>query len=269
LELDLGQPIVVENRPGAAGNLAASALARAVPDGQTFGTLFAATLAVNRHVYPNLPFDPQRDFTLISEFARFPSLVMVHPSVPVSNVAELGAWMKAQVAPPICATPGAGVIPHLATELLLRRLATRCELVHYRGNPDALRDLAAGRAQIMIDAFPTALPLVRDGRARALAVTSAGRSPLVPELPAVAETLPGFEAASWLAVAAPAGLPAPIAARMGAAVMAAARDPDTARRFKELGAEAIGSTKDELLQRVAAEDERWGELVRAAGITAE
>ena len=245
LEAELGQTVVVDNRPGAAGNLAAAALARAAPDGLTFGTLFAATLAVNRHVYRNLPFDPRRDFTLISEFARFPSAVMVHPSVPVSSVAELGAWMRAQPAAPLC------------------------ELIHYRGNPDALRDLAAGRAQVMVDAFPTALPLVRDGRARAVAVTSARRSPLAPELPAVAETLPGFETASWLAVGAPAGLPEAIAARLGSAVMAAARDPDTARRFAALGAEAIGSTREELATRVAAEDERWGELVRAAGITAD
>lgn len=269
LELELGQTIVVENRPGAAGNLAAAALARAAPDGLTFGTLFAATLAVNRHVYRNLPFDPRRDFTLMSEFARFPSAVMVHPSVPVSSVSELGAWIRAQGTPPLCATPGAGVIPHLATEMLLRRLEARCELVHYRGNPDALRDLAAGRAQVMVDAFPTALPLVRDGRARAVAVTSARRSPLAPELPAVAETLPGFETASWLAVGAPSGLPEAIAARMGAAVAAAARDPDTARRFATLGAEPIGSTREELAARIAAEDARWGELVRAAGITAD
>jgi tripartite-type tricarboxylate transporter receptor subunit TctC len=269
LEPDLGQSIVVENRPGAGGNLAAAALARAAPDGSTFGTLFAATLAVNRHVYRNLPYDPLRDFTLISEFARFPSVVMVHPSVPVSSVAELGAWMRAQAAPPICATPGAGVIPHLGTEMLLRRLDARCEVVHYRGNPDALRDLAAGRAQIMVDAFPTALPLVRDGRARAVAVTSARRSSLVPDLPPVAETLPGFETASWLAVGGPAGLPAAIVARMSSAVMAAARDPDTARRFADLGAEAIGSTPEELVARAAAEDARWGELVRAIGITAE
>ncbi len=269
LEPQFGQTVVVENRPGAAGNLAAAALARAAPDGLTFGTLFAATLAVNRHVYRNLPFDPRRDFALISEFARFPSAVMVHPSVPVSSVAELGAWMRAQPAAPLCATPGAGVIPHLATEMLLQRLGARCELVHYRGNPDALRDLAAGRAQVMVDAFPTALPLVRDGRARAVAVTSARRSPLAPELPAVAETLSGFETASWLAVGGPAGLPEAIAARMGAAVVAVARDPDTGRRFAALGAEPIGSTREDLAARIAAEDARWGELVRAAGITAE
>lgn len=269
LEVELGQAVVVENRPGAGGNLAASVLARAVPDGSTFGTLFAATLAVNRHVYRNLPFDPQRDFTLISEFARFPAAVMVHPSVPVSDVTELRAWMRSQQAPPICATPGAGVIPHLATEMLLDRLGTRCELVHYRGNPDALRDLAAGRAQIMVDAFPTALPLIRDGGARAIAVTSATRSPLLPAVPTVAETLPGFETASWLAVGGPAGIPDAITARLGAAVIAATHNPDTARRFGGVGAEAIGSTREDLAARIALEDKRWGELVRVRGITAE
>ena len=267
IEAELGQTIVVENRPGAGGNLAATALARAQPDGATFGTLFAANLSVNRHIYRNLPYDPLRDFTLVSEFARFPAAVMVHPSVPAASIGELGAWIRAQAAPPICATPGAGVIPHLATEMLLQRLGARCELVHYRGNPDALRDLTAGRAQIMVDAFPTALPLVRDGRARAVAVTSARRSSLLPETPTVAETLPGFETASWLAVGAPAGLPAAIATRMGSAVVAAVRDPDTVRRFADLGAEAIGSTPEELVARATAEDARWGELVRAIGIT--
>lgn len=269
LEAELGQAIVVENRPGAGGNLAAAALARAAPDGQTFGTLFAANLAVNRHIYRNLPYDPLRDFTLISEFARFASAVMVHPSVPVSTIAELGAWMRAQVTPPICATPGAGVIPHLGTEMLLQRLGVRCEVVHYRGNPDALRDLAAGRAQIMVDAFPTALPLVRDGRARAVAVTSLQPSSLLPGVRPIADSLPGFETASWLAVAAPAGLPAPTAARMGSAVVTAVQDPDTARRFAELGADAIGSTPEQLLARATAEDARWGELVRAIGVTAD
>ncbi len=269
LEAELRQTIVVENRPGAGGNLAATAIARAAPDGLTFGTLFAANLSVNRHIYRNLPYDPLRDFTLISEFARFPAAVMVHPSVPVSSIAELGAWMRAQAAPPICATPGAGVIPHLATEMLLQRLGTRCELVHYRGNPDALRDLTAGRAQIMVDAFPTALPLVRDGRTRAVGVTSAQRSSLLPEVPPVADTLPGFETASWLAVGAPAGLPAAIATRMGDAIVTAARDPDTVRRFADLGAEAIGSTPEDLAARAAAEDARWGDLVRAIGVTAD
>ena len=269
LEVELGQAVVVENRPGAAGNLAASVLARAAPDGSTFGTLFAATLAVNRHVYRNLPFDPQRDFTLISEFARFPAAVMVHPSIPVSNIAELRAWMRSQQAPPICATPGAGVIPHLATEMLLERLGTRCEMVHYRGNPDALRDLVAGRAQVMVDAFPTALPLIRDGGARAVAVTSTARSPLLPAVPTVAEAFPGFETASWLAVGGPAGIPEAITARLGTAVIAATRNPDTARRFQGLGAEAIGSTREDLAARIALEDKRWGELVRARGITAE
>jgi tripartite-type tricarboxylate transporter receptor subunit TctC len=269
LEAELGQSIVVENRPGAAGNIGAAAIARAVPDGLTFGTLFAAPLAVNRHIYRSMPFDPLRDFTLISEIARFPSLVLVHPSVPVSSVAELGEWMRAQAVPPLCATPGAGVIPHLATEMLLQRLGTRCELVHYRGNQEALRDLIAGRVPMMIDGFPTAFPFMRDGLVRAVAISSAQRSPLAPELPLVAETLPGFEASSWLAVGAPAGLPEVIAKRMEEAVRTAARDPEVVRRFAELGAEAVGSGRAEIATRAAAEDKRWGEVARAAGVTAD
>jgi tripartite-type tricarboxylate transporter receptor subunit TctC len=269
LEAAFGQSIVIENRPGAASNLAAGLLARAAPDGLTLGTLAAAPLAVNRHVYRSLPFDPGRDFTLLSEFARFPAVVMVHPSVPVTTLAELDTWLAAQNPPALFATPGAGVIPHLATEMLMRRLGRRCELVHYRGNPDALRDLSAGRVPLIVDAFPTALPLIRDGRARGLAVTSLTRSPLAPGLPPVAETLPGFEAASWLAVGGPTGLPGPVAARIEAAVIAAAAEPELVQRFFALGAEAVGSTRASLGARIAAEDARWGELARAAGITAD
>jgi tripartite-type tricarboxylate transporter receptor subunit TctC len=239
------------------------------PDGLTFGTLFAATLAVNRHVYRNLPFDPRRDFALLSEFARFPSAVMVHPSVPVSSVAELGAWMRAQGGAPDLRDAGRGrhppprdgdAAPAAGGALRAGPLPRQPRRAAGPGGRAGAGD--GGRV-------PDRAALVRDGRARAVAVTSARRSPLAPELPAVAETLPGFETASWLAVGAPAGLPEAIAARMGAAVVAAARDPDTARRFAALGAEAIGSTREELAARIAAEDERWGELVRAAGITAD
>ncbi|MGG5817772.1 Bug family tripartite tricarboxylate transporter substrate binding protein [Falsiroseomonas sp. HW251] len=269
LQPALGQPIVVENRPGAAGNLAAAALARAAPDGTTFGTLFAANLAVNRHLYATLGYDPARDFTLVSEFARFPGVILAHPSVPASNLAQLGDWIRAQPRPPLWATGGAGVIPHLATELLLRRLEANAELIHYRGSADALLDLAAGRVPVAADGFPTGLPLVRDGRAKAIAMTGAVRSPLAPGLPAVAETLPGFEAASWIAAAAPAGLPRDLAERVEAAVTAACADPALRERFAGLGVEPIGEGPQALAARAAAEDARWGEVIRVAGIRVE
>lgn len=266
LEPALGRAIVVENRPGAAGNLAATAIARARPDGATFGTLFAANLAVNRHLYPSLGFDPTSDFTLLSEFARFPGALLVHPSVPATTLPELAAWIRGLARPPLWATPGAGVIPHLASEMLLRRLEANAELVHYRGNVEALLDLAAGRVQVAADGFPTALPAARDGRVRAIAATGATRSALAPDLPAVAEFLPGFEAVSWIAAAAPAGLPAPLAADVETAIAAACADPALRERFAGLGVEPIGAGQAALVARVAAEDARWGGLIRTAGI---
>ena len=269
LEPELGRTIVVENRPGAAGNLAATAIARARPDGATFGTLFAANLAVNRHLYPSLGYDSARDFALIGEFARFPGAVLVHPSVPATDLEGLAAWIREQPRPPLWATPGAGVIPHLATEMLLRRLQVNADLVHYRGNVEALLDLAAGRVQIAVDGFPTALPAARDGRARAIAATGATRSALAPDLPAVAETLPGFDAVSWIAAAAPAELPAPLLDQLAAAIANAAADPALRARFAGLGAEAIGTGPAALIARAAEEDARWGGLIRTAGIRVE
>ncbi len=269
LQAESGQPVVVENRPGAAGNLAASALARAPADGSTIGTLFAATLSINRHLYAQLGFDPARDLAPVAEFARYPALVLVHPALPVTDLAGLRAWVAAQPRPPLCATPGAGVVPHLATVALLRRWGLACEVVHYRGSPDALRDVMAGRVPLMLDAAPSALPLARDGKLRALAVTGAAHSPLAPQLPAVAETLPGFEALSWLSVGGPAGLPEAVAARLEAFVAAAAADPALRDRFAGLGAEVVSTPRGPLAARIAAEDARWGALIREAGITAE
>lgn len=160
LQAATGQMVVVENRPGAAGNLAAAALARAVPDGATLGTLLGATLAINRHLYPEMPFDPARDFTPLIRFARFPGVVLLPPESPVRSLAELGPWLRSQARPVLCATPGAGTIPHLAAEMLVRAFGARAEMVHYRGDPDALRDLAAGRTGLMVAPLPAALPQI-------------------------------------------------------------------------------------------------------------
>ena len=265
----LGRPIVVENRPGAAGNLAAAALARAAPDGATLGTLLAATVSINRHLYRDLGFDPSQDFTPISHFASFPGVLLVHPSVPVETLAEFAAWVRAQPQPPLCATGGAGVVPHLAAAWLMREIGARCEFVHYRGSPDAQRDLMAGRVPILLDGLPTSLPGLSAGRTRGVAVTSLQPSPLAPELPAIAAALPGFEALSWIAVGAPAGLPEPAAAEIEAAVADAMSDPALIARFRALGVEPEASGRAALASRIAAEDARWGALIREVGITLE
>jgi tripartite-type tricarboxylate transporter receptor subunit TctC len=262
----LGRQIVVENRPGAAGNLAAAALARAPADGATLGTLLAATVSINRHLYPELGFDPARDFTPISHFASFPALLLVNPALPVETLQDFAAWARAEARPPLCATPGAGVVPHLALAWLMREVGARCEFVHSRGSPQVQRDLAAGRVMVAMDALPPALPGLAAGRTRAVAVTAARRSALLGEVPAVAETLPGFEALSWIAVGAPAGLPQPIAAGIEAAVAEAMTDDGLLARFAALGAEPAASGRAALAARIAAEDARWGSLIRETGI---
>lgn len=265
----LGRPIVVENRPGAAGNLAAAALARAAPDGATLGTLLAATVSINRHLYRDLGFDPAQDFAPISHFASFPGVLLVHPSVPVETLADFAAWVRAQPQPPLCATGGAGVVPHLAAAWLMREIGGRCEFVHYRGSPDAQRDLMAGRVPILLDGLPTSLPGLAAGRTRGVAVTSLQPSPLAPELPAIAAILPGFEALSWIAVGAPAGLPEATAAEIEAAVADAMGDPALVARFRALGAEPTASGRAALAARIATEDTRWGALIREVGISLE
>ncbi len=263
----LGRPIVVENRPGAAGNIAAAALARAPADGSTLGTLLAATVAINRHLYRDLGFDPARDFTPISHFASFPGVLLVNPSVPVETLAEFAAWARAQPQAPLCATGGAGVVPHLALAWLMREIGARCEFVHYRGSPEAQRDLIAGRVAVLMDGLPTSLPGLAAGRSRGVAVTSLQPSALAPDLPAIAASLPGFEALSWIAVGAPAGLPEPLAGQIEAAVAQAMQDPALLERFRALGVEPAASGRAALAARIAAEDARWGAVVRDVGIT--
>jgi len=265
----LGRPIVIENRPGAAGNLAAQALARAPADGSTLGTLLAATVSINRHLYPDLGFDPSKDFTPISHFASFPGVLLVHPSVPVETLDEFAAWARAQPQAPLCATGGAGVVPHLALAWLMREIGSRCEFVHYRGSPDAQRDLIAGRVPVLMDGLPTSLPGLLAGQTRGVAVTSLQPSHLAPDLPTIAARLPGFEALSWIAVGAPAGLPEPIAARIETAVAEAMTDPALITRFQALGVEPAASGREALAARIATEDARWGTLIREVGITLE
>lgn len=266
LSPSLGRPIVVENRPGAAGNLAAAALARAPADGSTLGTLLAATVSINRHLYRDLGFDPTRDFTPISHFASFPGVLLVHPSVPVETLTEFAAWVRAQPQAPICATGGAGVVPHLAMAWLMRAIGGRCDFIHYRGSPDAERDLVAGRVLVAMDGLPTALPGLGAGQTRGVAVTSLQPSPLAPDLPTIAASLPGFEALSWIAVGAPAGLPEPVAAEIEEAVAVAMRDPALLARFRALGVEPAASGRAALATRIAAEDARWGALISEVGI---
>ena len=269
LQSRLGRPVVVENRAGAGGNVGTEALARAAPDGDTLGALPANLFTINRHVYRRLPFDPDADFTLLGRFATFPSVLLAANDYAPRDLGELARATRAGGPPPACGTPGAGTTPHLALVLLMREAGAECTVVHYRGTGPAMPDLHTGKIQLYVDTALTGLMVARDGRARALAVTSARRSPLAPEIPAAAETVPGFDVSAWLALAGPRGVPGPVAARLEAAVIAAARDPAVAARVNGLGAEPLGTGAAELAATIREESARWGAVVRAAGVTAE
>jgi tripartite-type tricarboxylate transporter receptor subunit TctC len=269
LQPRLGRPIIVENRAGAGGNVGAEALARAAPDGDTLGAIPASVLTVNRHVYRRLPFDPDADFTPLGRFAAFPSVLLAASGYPPRDIGELVRATRTGGPPPACGTPGAGTTPHLALVLLLREAGAECTVVHYRGTSPALPDLQTGKIQLYMDTALTGLMAARDGRAHALAVTSARRVPLAPQVPTAAETVPDFEVSAWLALAGPRGLPRPVAARLEAAVIGAARDPAVAARLSGLGAEPLGTGATELAAAIREESARWGPVVRAAGVTAE
>ncbi|MCK8787286.1 tripartite tricarboxylate transporter substrate-binding protein [Roseomonas sp. NAR14] len=272
LQARLARTVVVENRTGAGGNLAADAVARAAPDGSVLGAIPAGPLVINRHVYRQMPFDPLTAFTPIGRFAAIPVVILGAPGFAPRDIAGLREALRAAAAagqPANCGTPGAGTTQHLTLAMLMQALGTTCTIVHYRGTGPALPDLLTGTLQVYVDTVVTGLPPAREGRARALAIASPRRVGLAPDVPVVAETVPGFEAETWLALLAPRGLPEAEAARLEAALADAARDPRIAARLRELGAEPDGSGRAALAARIPAEDAKWGRVIRESGITLE
>jgi tripartite-type tricarboxylate transporter receptor subunit TctC len=266
---ELGQPIVVDNRAGGATSVASTAVARAAPDGYTL-LMGASSLAINPALQPNLtPREPLRELMPIGMGYRSAFVLHVHPGLPARNVAEFVAYAKANPGRISFGSSGTGAVNHLCLELF--RLRAGIELVHvpYRGGAPALIDLRAGRIQAMFAAALEAIPAIREGATRALAVSSATRLPLLPDVPAVAETLPGFDAVFWQGLFAPPGTPEPVIARLAAALRATTEDPEVRARMAEQGVAA--ETGDAaVLRRVLVEDtETWGRLIREAGIQPE
>ena len=264
----LGQPIVVENRPGAGGNVGSDYVARAAPDGYVVQIGAASTHAINKELFgARLPFDPQRSFTPLSLLSRQPNLVLVGNAVPARNVAEFVAWGKTRPAVPY-GTAGIGSTNHLTGALIGDVFGLRMELVPYRSGGQALSDLMAGNVPVVIDNIVTAAALAQDGRARAIAVTSAERSSLLPDVPTFAESgAPGFDLVSWQALFGPAGLPAPIVARFNAAARAALTDPTVRQRLTDGGSTPAPSSPGELAAYMATEIPKWARLVRLSGAT--
>lgn len=261
----LGQPVVVENRTGAAGNIATEHVARSTPNGYTLVVASMGSHATNAALYRNLTFDVVRDFTPVSLIALSACLLVVHPSLPVRNVEELIARAKANPGGLNCGIAGPGSSQHFAAALFEHRAGVRFTQPSYRGGAPAMADLVSGRLDLMFTPVVETIQQVRSGQVRALGTTRRDRSAQLPDIPAIAEALPGYAFNSWLGLFAPAGTPAPAVDRIAREVAAALRTPQTRDRMEQLGYEPVGSTPEEFATFFKGELPRVAELVRISG----
>jgi tripartite-type tricarboxylate transporter receptor subunit TctC len=265
----LGQPVLVDNKAGAASMIGSESVARAAADGYTL--LLATGSLINSPVlYGRSPYDWQKDFAFISSVAFQPAVLLVHPSLPAKTFAAFLDLARRGDAKLTMGTAGAGSFPHLAGELLAQRTGAHFEPVHYRGTAPGLIDLAAGLIQFQLEPISTALPMVQDGRLRALAVTSLARAPTLPDVPTVAESgVPGYEAINLLGLIAPARTPPATIAQLGEAMDVVLHDPKVIQRFAELGTEARFSTPDAFREIMRAQAETWIPVIQRANIKLE
>lgn len=264
-----GQPFVAENRPGAGGTIGTDAIARA-RDGHTIGVTINAPVATARALYPQLPYDPARDLAYVSLLVRGPQFLVVHPALPAQDLAGFIAHAKANPGRLSFGSVGNGSASHLAMEELQARAGIALTHVPYRGFPEAVLDLVAGRIEAMFVIASAVLPQLQAGQARALAVSAAARFPQVPEVPTLAEAgLPDAESYAWIGLVAPASTPPAVTARLAEAAHAALQEPRTRTALENAGFEVVASGPDDFTRFAAVETERWGALVRRLGLRAE
>ena len=267
LERRFGQPVVIDNRAGAGGNIGTDHVAKAAPDGYTLLVGSVGPLAVNASLYRNLPYDPRRDFSAVTLIAGVPNVLILRPDFPASDVAGLVAEAKRRPGALTYASTGSGTSSHLSGVMLDRMAGIQTVHVPYRGAV-ALNDLLAGRVDFMFATIPSVIAQIRAGRFRAIAVSSTERSRSLPEVPTMVEVgFPEFDASSWFGLVAPAGTPTPIVARLAEEVHAILRDPAIERQMVEQGADPVGNGPEAFAAFIAREVTRWGEIVRAAGAT--
>ena len=261
----LGQQVVVDNRAGAGGIIGSDLTAKALPDGYTI-VMVSSAHTINASMYSKLPYDPAKDFAAITMLASTPYLLVAHPSVPVKNVAELIALAKAKPGQINYASGGVGVGSHLAGELFKTMAGVDIVNVPYKGAPQATADVVGGQVQLSLSTMPTALPLVRAGKLHSLAVTSLKRVPATPEIPAIAETVPGFDVRTWQGLLAPLGTPPAIIAKLREHALKALGAPDVTERLTAQGYQTVGNTPQEFTQTITTEIARWKTVVKTARI---
>jgi tripartite-type tricarboxylate transporter receptor subunit TctC len=266
----LGQPVVVENRPGQAGSLGSTELARAAPDGYTIGGGTISSHAINATLYSKLPYDPVKDFAPITVVASTPNVIAVYPGFAANNLFELLARAKEKPGELNFGSTSQGGSPHMSAELLKMMAAINIVHVPYKGAGPMLTDLIGGQIQMGFDNLPSSIGHIRSGKIRAIAVTTSKRWPGAPEIPTVAESgLPGYEVSGWFGLLAPAGTPKPIVDTLYRSVAEIIKQPETTKQLLELGAEPVGNTPDEFAKQIAAEVEKWKKVVAATGVKVE
>ena len=264
----LGSVVLVENRPGAGGNIAADAVARSAPDGNTLLMSFTSH-AINASLYPTLPFDPVKDFTPLTCVATSPSILVAHPSLPVKDVSELIAYAKANSGKLNFAIGALGSSLHLAGEQFKMQSGVNIVNIPYRGTAPAIADVMAGQVELMFSAIGVAQAQLKAGKLKALGVTSAKRLPQFPNVPAIAEVLPGYESSAWFGLFGPAGMTPELVKRVSDAIRKSVAAPDVRRRLEMEGAIAVGNSPEEFAKFVQSEIPRWAKVVKFSGAVSE
>ncbi|HET8746105.1 MAG TPA: tripartite tricarboxylate transporter substrate binding protein [Ramlibacter sp.] len=270
LHKELGQPVIVDNRAGAGGNIGGALAAKAAPDGYTLFMGTVGTHAINQSLYKKMPFDPIKDFAPLTRVAMVPNLLVAHPSKPYKNVKELIAYAKANPGRVNFGSSGSGSSIHLSGELF--NALAKVDMVHvpYKGSAPAVSDLIGGQIDIMFDNMPSAIQHVRAGKLVPLAVTTAKRSPELPNVPTIAEAgVPGYEATSWFGMLAPAATPAPIVAKLNDALVKVLAQPDVKKKLAEQGAEPYSEKPEQFAAFIRAETAKWSKVVKESGASAD
>ena len=265
----LGQQVVIDNRPGAGTMIGIEVAAKSPPDGYTL-LMGLSTLAINSALYKKVPYDPQRDFAPITQAVSSASIIVVHPSIPVKTLKELIAFARARPDQLNYASAGTGTYPHMTMELFLSMAKLKMVHIPYKGTAPAMIDMVAGQVATMAATILTGMPQIRAGRLRPLAITSAARSPIVPDIPTVAEAgLPGYESVQWYGMLAPARTPRDIITRLHGEATRVLQQPEIKARFAGDGADPVGSTPEEFSRYIQSELTKWAKVAREAGIQPE